>query len=255
MAGQAPGLVQDFFGLHNVFPLSPGFSHIFGISHRWATAFSILPCFGSNLGFMYVAGRQMNAMARSGLLPAMFTITYGEHNTPVASMLVVTVVGLISLSFAWVYDPHTLLFRMAISGGCAAYILMLISFYQFRTVYSTMARSFVNPLGIPSAIYGILIFALKEVSVLFILPLQVNFYQTIAFGIVCVCAVIHYFTVVVHYQTFSPEEQEKFMKTYVVNSKKYLSLLFCVFLLLLLLYFFMYFFFCLITKINSKCES
>lgn len=217
VAGQAPGLYSSFFGLHNVFPLSNGFGHIFSISTRFGTVFSIAPCFLSCTGFMFVAGRQFNALARSGLVPAVLAQTYGLNKTPLAGMLAATAVGLVVLPAAWFKDPHTLLFRVAISGGCAAYILVLLCFIKFRYTYSNMTRRFTNPLGIASAVVGILCFSLIEISVLFILPLRVNFYETYAFLGAVVLAVLYYYAVVVKTQTFSPEEQEKFMRTYVIN--------------------------------------
>ena len=220
VAGQAPGLDGDFFGLQNVFPLSPGFGHIFNISRRFGTVFSIAPCFLSCTGFMFVAGRQFNALARSGLLPKVLGTTYGVDHTPLAGMLAASLIGMIVLPLAWMSDPHTLLFRVAISGGCAAYILVLCCFIQFRFAFSTMNRQFTNPLGIPSAIIGILCFALIEISVLFILPLRVNFYHTYSFIGAVVLAVIYYYTVVVHAQTFSPEEQENFMRNYIINGER-----------------------------------
>jgi len=54
--------------------------------------------------------------------------------------------------------------------------------------------------------------------VLFILPLRVNFYHTYSFIGAVVLAVIYYYTVVVHAQTFSPEEQENFMRNYIINA-------------------------------------
>jgi amino acid transporter len=112
-----------------------------------------------------------------------------------------------------------LLFRMAISGSCVVYILTLLCYVQFKTAYSHMERSFVNPLGIASAVYGILCFALIEIAVLFILPLQVDFGQTIAFGTICTAMVLYYYAVVHDTQTFSPEEQEKFLRTYIINGE------------------------------------
>lgn len=219
VAGQAPGLVDDFFGLHNIFPLSPGFAHILGISTQWGTIFSIAPSFGSCMGYMYVASRQLNAMARSGLMPSVLKRTHGEDSQPVAAMLAVTAICLLCQGVAWKYDPHTLLFRMAISGSCVVYILTLLCYVQFKTTYSHMARTFLNPLGIASAVYGILCFVLIEVAVLFILPLSINFNQTIAFGCLCAAAVTHYYTVAQYKQTFSADEQEKFFRTYIFNGK------------------------------------
>jgi amino acid transporter len=217
VAGQAPGLVGGFFGLHNVFPLSFGFGKIFSISKQWGTVFSIAPCFGSCVGYMYVAGRQLNAMARSGLMPGVLKLTHGENHTPVAAMLAVTGACLMSQGFAWHYDPYTLLFRMAISGSCVVYILTLLCYVQFKTAYSHMERAFVNPLGIASAVYGILCFALIEIAVLFILPLNIDFDQTIAFGTICAATVISYYAVVQYTQTFSTDEQVKFLRTYIFN--------------------------------------
>lgn len=220
VAGQEPGLDASFFDLDNVFPLSNGFAHIFAISRRFGTVFSIAPCFLSCTGFMFVAGRQFNALARSGLLPKVLSTTYGADQTPLGGMLAATVIGLVVLPLAWMSDPYTLLFRVAISGGCVVYILVLCCFIQFRLAFSNMARQFRNPFGIVSAVVGILCFALIEISVLFILPLQANFYHTYAFFGTIVLAIVYYATVVVHAQTFSPEEQENFMRNYIINGER-----------------------------------
>jgi hypothetical protein len=76
---------------------------------------------------------------------------------------------------------------------------------------------------VASAVYGILCFALIEVAVLFILPLQVDFNQTIAFGTICAATVISYFSLVQYMQTFSKDEQTKFLRTYIFNGKQAVS--------------------------------
>ena len=219
VAGQAPGLVHSFFGLSNIFPLGHGFSHALHISPRFGVTFSIIPVFASCTGLMYAAGRQLNAMARSGLVPAFLKHTFGPNNTPVAAMLVVSVVGLIGLVFAWFYDPYTMLFRMAIQGGCVTYILVLLSYIQFKTKYSAMTREFVSPLGIPGAVVGIVIFMVVEVALLFVLPFLANWGATIAFLVFTAFVVGYYFLVVRRRQCFSEEEQRNFFKAYIVNGE------------------------------------
>jgi amino acid transporter len=223
VAGQSPGLVPEFFGLPNVFPLSRGYATIFGTSKRFGTAFALAPCFVSCVGYLYVAARQFHAMARSRLTPKYLKYTYGPYNVPVAGMLTATAVGLIGLGFAWEYDPYTLLFRMAVQGGCVVYVLMLLAYIKFKTKFGHMMRQFVNPLGIPSAIYGILVFFWIEVSLLFVLPLRVDWYATIAFFAYFAAILLYYRLVVEQQQTFSHEEQEKFMKAYVINGRLLLS--------------------------------
>jgi amino acid transporter len=217
VAGQSPGLVPSFFGLTNVFPLSSGYATIFGISERFGTAFALAPCFVSCVGYLYVAARQFNAMARSGLLPSYLKRTLGRSNVPIAGMLTATAVGLIGLGFAWKYDPYTLLFCMAVQGGCVVYILMLCAYIRFKTRFDHMLRQFVNPLGIASAVYGIVVFSIIEISLLFVLPLRVDWYATIAFFAFVAAILLYYYVVAESHQTFSPEEQEKFMKAYVIN--------------------------------------
>ena len=219
VAGLELEVHAHFFHLEHVFPLSYGFGLIFGISKRLGTLFSIAPSFLSSFGFMFVAGRQVNAMARSGLLPKRLITTYGVNSTPIGGMLLVSVVALMMLFVAWYLDPFTLLFRFAISGSCLVYILVFLSFIQFRSTYSTMTRQFINPLGVPSAIVGILCFAAIEISVLFIYPIRHNFAETYGFIVFMVLCVVYYWTVVVRTQTFSEDEQKIFMCAYIINGK------------------------------------
>eukprot|EP00600_Ochromonadales_sp_CCMP1393_P005389 CAMPEP_0174954918 /NCGR_PEP_ID=MMETSP0004_2-20121128/695_1 /TAXON_ID=420556 /ORGANISM="Ochromonas sp., Strain CCMP1393" /LENGTH=697 /DNA_ID=CAMNT_0016202793 /DNA_START=5 /DNA_END=2094 /DNA_ORIENTATION=- len=221
VSGQNPGLVEKFFGLPNPFPTGYGYGNIFGIGHRYGTAFSIAPEFVSCTGFMFVAGRQLNAMARSGLMPKVLRLTYGDNATPVVGMLVASVVGLIGLTFAWFYDPYTMLFRMAAEGGCIVYVLVFLSFIRFRTAYSGMERQFVSPLGIPGAVLGILVFVLVEIALLFILPVVKHGWgATIAFFGIWIVAMVYYYAHVEHHQYFSPDEQKKFMRAYIINANK-----------------------------------
>lgn len=90
---QSPGLIESFFDLHNVFPLSYGYSHALGIPLRFAPVLIITPLFGSCTGYMFAVGRQMNNMTRSGLFPPLLKATYGPDQTPIAAMSVGTVLG------------------------------------------------------------------------------------------------------------------------------------------------------------------
>jgi amino acid transporter len=230
VAGQSPGLVPEFFGLPNVFPLSRGYGTIFGTSKRFGTAFALAPCFVSCVGYLYVAARQFHAMARSGLLPSYLKQTLGRSNVPIAGMLAATAVGLIGLGFAWKYDPYTLLFRMAVQGGCVVYVLILCAYIQFKTKFGHMTRQFVNPLGVTSAVVGILVFFWIEISLLFVLPLRVDWFATIAFFSFVVAVLLYYYLYAKDHQSFSAEEQQKFMKAYIINGK-----IFCLVLLIPLL--------------------
>lgn len=213
---QAPGLIKSFFTLHNVFPLSNGYSHALGISIRFATALIIVPLFGSCTGYMFAVGRQMNSMARSGLFPPVLKLTYGPDQTPIAAMIVGTVLGLAGLFGVWRYDPYTILFRLAVLGGCPVYLAMFACFLVFRSRYSHMERGFVNPFGLYSAALGTLIFLLVLAT---LIKYQTETKVMTAYFAFMGSMIVYYYVYAEKRQFFSSKEQNVFLKTYVVNCK------------------------------------
>eukprot|EP00981_Chlorochromonas_danica_P016184 scaffold15964_cov447-Ochromonas_danica.AAC.1 len=99
------------------------------------------------------------------------------------------------------------------------YQFLMISYVVFSTRFSNMERGIKSPFGIPGALLAMGFFLL-----LFIVCLHDNPKTNTGYGITLVVftvsILIYYVVVVQHRQFFSKEEQEKFMKAYVVNANK-----------------------------------
>eukprot|EP01039_Chlorochromonas_danica_P005424 gene5428-5967_t len=170
VCGQAPGISVRLFGLNTIFPLSFGLSHSLHIPLSSATAFSLLPPVASSLSYLWLCSRQMHAMATSGLLPSVLRVTYGKHFSPIVSMVVISVFSVFALIMAWLFNPHTMLFRMSVMGGCGVYVSMFYCFLTFRWRYDQMEKFFTNPLGVASSVVGMIIFLTVLVSLIFFQP-------------------------------------------------------------------------------------
>ncbi|RYH16085.1 APC family permease [archaeon] len=222
VVSQAPGATADVLARKSLFPLSFGFVNIFNISYSDGAIFSIVPLFASCVGYMFIVGRQMHSMAMSGLLPDVCRITYGEDFTPIVNMVITTLVCMVALVFAWLFNPYLLLFRMAVIGGCVVYIAMFACYILFSIRYSSMERSYRNPFGVYGAAAGIVIFTIVLISVL---ALQPVFEATVSYVVLMLLAIVYYFQVVRDRQFFSEDEQRLFLRAYVVNGKELLFFL------------------------------
>jgi hypothetical protein len=118
----------------------------------------------------------------------------------------------------WIFNPHADdVYELAMVGACVVYLSLFWCFLLFKVHYGSMDRTFVNPLGSASAIYGILYFSVVIVSLLFV---QLDFNALIAFVPLMILAIIYYYRVVESRQFFSKEEQQKFMKAYILNANR-----------------------------------
>lgn len=213
VAAQAPGITPELYKLATVLPLSFGFSHIFGTSKVVGHALVIVPLFSSCVGFMFAVGRQLNSMARSGLFPPILKQAYGPEHTPMNAMLLGTLAGMIGLFSVWRIDPYTILFRLAMMGGCVVYMSMFITFCVFKTRYSHLERGFTNPLGFTGAILGFLVFFFIFISLIRNPETEV----VTAYVSYMAAMVIYYYAYADSRQFFSVKEQQVFLKAYVMN--------------------------------------
>ena len=214
----APGVSQQLFNHEIIFPTHIGYEDIFEVSNKIAN-FMIAPTkFASASALLFAAGRQMHSMSKSGLLPQCLSITYGSNQVPIAAMLTTTMIGFIVLFPLWLTDPQgDDIYELAILGACFVYLSMFWCFLLFKVHYGSMDRTFVNPLGIISAIFGIAFFSVIIISLLFI---QMNYHALIAFVPLMILAIMYYYRVVESRQFFSKEEQQKFMKAYILNANR-----------------------------------
>jgi len=178
----------------------------------------VVPTIISPLGYMYVVGRQVNSMAKSGLLPAIFKQTVGETRTPIMGMLLVMALGLMGLFYAWAMNPYTTTSRFSSLAGCLVYFAMFTCYIIFNTRFSNLERSFRNPLGITSAVIGMIIFAAILIVMIFLNP---EYYQvTVLFVGYLLIMTMYYYAYAETQQFFSASEQKVFFKAYIVNMKR-----------------------------------
>ena len=176
--------------------------------------------FAALFGFLYCYGRQLQSISTTGLLPAIFQSTIPHLETPYLALIIGTVFPII-LGTIGVYYPilltklyhvSTVSTNIVFFGACFGYLL-------FKKNFGQLQRSFENPLGIVSAVVGMIIFAMNMISACF-------FQGTATYAaliIICcffVIAVLFYIFYMGKRQTFSDEEKQQMFKAYLLNGKR-----------------------------------
>jgi ethanolamine permease len=212
-----PGVSEEFMDPYIVFPMHFAFEQMFHFVHQPANGMMVPTLLSSVMGFMYASGRQMYSMSKSGLLPSFLSKTYGKRKTPLVAMITTACIGVCTLLPVWGFNPNADdLYELCMIGACCVYISMFWCYIIFKIRYDSMDRQFINPFGIASAIYGILYFALVLTTLLFA---QLDFNALCAFTPYVFIAIVYYYQVVESRQFFSKDEQQQFMKAYILNGK------------------------------------
>lgn len=215
-AGIAPGYGVDFAAV--AYPMDQILLDVFGIPTDFSDVVFVL---SSQLlcvfSLMYSSGHQMGSLAKSGLLPAFMTKTYGPHQVPYVCLIVST---LLQFAFCCVVHfkyPTFMLFMLMYIPALFVYLGAFASYIVFATRFKNMQRHWYSPLGITGAVVGIGIDVILIVSVLGYLDAEV--YVGIYFVFVAL-SIVYYFVYAQHHQYFSPEEQQRFLKAYITNVNK-----------------------------------
>jgi amino acid transporter len=200
-------------------PLSPGYSKIFNYASPRLLAIIAMPgTFSTSFGFMFAYGRQLKAMARSGLLPGYLGQEWGNESVPLTALLTGSIVGCSVLLFLWLLFPKALdrLFGLCMLSSCTVYVAIFASFLIARQRLDTVPRAFVSPFGRPGAYYGMTIFSIMAVT-LSIFQYD-NYVSLIVYLVAITGAVIHYALIARKREFLSLEEQAQFMKAYLLHS-------------------------------------
>eukprot|EP01039_Chlorochromonas_danica_P004623 gene4622-biopygen2312 len=247
-------MTEDYaynIGLRKVFSMSA--------DNQLVTLFALPSSLGCCVGFLYCAARQVRSMASSGLLPPILAMGQGQKvkdsSQPVAAATAVVpggtseeaaknmsmkddddigrsskptmavfacsvfCFGLLLVGYYTIDKYNDMYTQMGQLLNALMYQPLMVSYMVFSTRFSSMERSIKSPFGIPGAV-----FAMSFFMFLFIMRLVSNTDTNTAFGVTLViftvCVVAYYILVVQKRQFFSKEEQEKFMKAYVVNANK-----------------------------------
>ncbi len=215
--GVFPGVGDELINGGSIFPMQYGFEHLFDISANLASLLIAPTVYSSAMGFLFAAGRQMSSMSKSGLFPQCLSITYGPRKVPIAAYLATAVLGIIAMLPVWGIDPASDdLYKLSMIGACCVYVCMFWCYLVFKIRYESMDRTFVNPLGIASAVYRIVYYTMVLGTVFFG---QLDFDSLLAFVPYMGLSILYYYRVVESRQFFSKDEQAKFMKAYILNGK------------------------------------
>lgn len=200
-------------------PLSPGYAHAFNYaSPRFLAILAMPGTFSTSFGFMFAYGRQLKAMARSGLLPGYLGQAWGAEGVPLTALLTGSIIGCSVLLFLWLLVPKAIdrLFGLCMLSSCTVYVAIFASFIIARTRLDTVPRTFVSPFGRVGALYGMSIFALMAIALAVFQ--KDNYVSVIVYVVAIVCAVVHYALIARKREFLSLEEQAQFMKAYLLHS-------------------------------------
>eukprot|EP01031_Cornospumella_fuschlensis_P025428 gene25428-30703_t len=198
--------------------MDPGLGLALKTSHQTSSILLIPGFVATAYGFQFAYTKQINAMANSGLVPKIFAYTYGPNDAPMAACMAGSVLSLALLLACYdtVENFSAKMFDIVICGACCVYINLFRSYLICHSRYSNMERSFRSPLGVYGAYIGMAVFSLMLIGVAFFN--RDNGISISVFVIVMIFAMAYYFLVAQKREFFSKEEQEKFMKAYILNS-------------------------------------
>lgn len=201
-------------------PLTFGYEHIFNTDLAHAVWLHFPGLYAPTIGFLFVSGRQLFSIAKSGFLPSIFTYTAPQTKTPIVSLVVSAAVGAaVSLYVYYNDDYYNIIVDLTIFSSHFVFLNAFVAYLFFLKKFSSMPRSFRNPLGIWGALYGIgnNIFGILSVIldnynewVFFSLYLLLGFFGFIT---------IFYWSYMVRNQIFSEEEKKLMFKAYLINGK------------------------------------
>ena len=190
---------------------------MFGISSASATILTIPATYATAFGFVYAYGKLMLAMASSKLFPRLLR-KRSRTGAPYVAILSGSVLGyLVCLLVYFVPFIGLQLFNICLLCAFVAYSAQCVGYIQLNTKFKNLPREFRSPLGIPGAVYSLMVWALGVVSI-------IGFQDDNQFAfIVVVCMIVlltvFYYAYAKSRQTFSEEERKIMFVAHVVNCK------------------------------------
>jgi len=189
-------------------PLHIGFTYL-GVSFRNATLFTIPASLAAAYGYMFAYGKLIYFLASSGLLPRMLCWKWKSRDTPVAAIVVGSILSYaVCLVILFFPSLGVDLDNVCLVPAFIGYCLQCVGYLYLKTKFQKIKRLFHSPFGISGAVFSFVVFSCALVSAA---GFQRDRYIALLSNI-CVCVVlsIYYFTIVKFSQTFSAEEQRIF---------------------------------------------
>eukprot|EP00981_Chlorochromonas_danica_P001773 scaffold381_cov168-Ochromonas_danica.AAC.26 len=214
------------------------------VQMKYLTLFSLAGMFGNGYGFLYGGARQVRSMAGSGLLPKFLTYSQSKeqveseeqavlpskekgdgdnHEKEIKPTMALLFCSLFCYALLVVgyYEIDTFNRKFARMCTLLATIqtsALMLAYCVFALRFSNLERHFRSPFHIPGAFIVIGYFITVFFTVFYYEDGSANYgYALVVFF---VSIMIYYYLVANRRQFFSKEEQDKFMKAYVVNANK-----------------------------------
>eukprot|EP00981_Chlorochromonas_danica_P012328 scaffold4841_cov259-Ochromonas_danica.AAC.1 len=245
MVSQSAYVYSDSSVGETIYSYSKGFSVLFShIIIADLPYFALPGTIGCAFGFLYCSARQMRSMACSGLLLPVLakgqkvkkvtvnrvastvapTVEEDESvlytTKPTLALIVCSMVSFVLMVIGY-YKLEDINNTYANAGGllrCIQYCFLMMAYITFATRFSDMARELTSPFGVYGAFAVLGFFSMLFVSALYYDT--DNEGQGIMLVFLFVLGQVHYWWVVEKRQFFSKEEQEEFLKAYIVNANK-----------------------------------
>jgi len=211
----APGISQLMLEKN---PLHNQFQKVFDATDSAASTVVLASIYAMCSGSMYCYGKQMKAMAKSGLINPFFGLPFCGNKMPVRSLIfgsacsfLVTMTHYLS---SHLKGKH--LFMLAAMCAFVAYATQFASFIIFRYKFAAVKRQYTSPLGIAGAVYGSCVFAFAFVGAA---GFQGDYIAVSLFAVLMVLVVAYYFYAAMDRQSFSEEEKQVMFRAYLMKSK------------------------------------
>lgn len=206
---------------NTLFVLQYGLEDATNMNPKWYPLLLIVPTLASTTGYLFAAGNQLAAMAESGLVSKLLRPRVGEDQIPVVAILTCGLIQYVVYFLLHHFEPNLIIFASNIWFIAAPGLFMFVclAFIAFRIKFTNMKRNFVSPFGLFGGIYGALCWFFIGV-VNSDHRFQPNTKAIKAFYIFMSIMIVYYFAYVRKVQCFSKEEQDKFMKVYILNANR-----------------------------------
>ncbi|CAK4676378.1 hypothetical protein LEN26_008023 [Aphanomyces euteiches] len=185
------------------------FSTAFSISDATATVLTLPSVLFTAAAFALPASNILVAMAQSKLMPSKLATVHPRLHTNTNALLVIFAVSsVICPVFLYTELFSSIAYSMSLVFGLFSYSAQCAGFVYLRRHHHHMKRSFVNPVGIPGAVFAMIVFGLCMISVLFC---QDDDY-IVLIGTTAIVVVLsaHYHIYSKHRQTLSDDEHALF---------------------------------------------
>ena len=192
-------------------PLFEGLRAIFGagLGTKLLSLMAVAGLVASFHTIIFAYGRQIFSLSRAGYFPAWLSITHSQRETPQLALVVGAVMGYaVALAIHSLGAEHpvgAVLLNMAVFGAVISYVLQMVSYILLRIRLPRMERPFRSPLGIPGALFALIVSGATLVALFGVDPV----YQKVVVG-----AAVWYLLGLLYFAAFgrnrlvrSPEEQ------------------------------------------------